>query len=451
MKKIFNIIVIAVLFLTGMNICYAGEIDKALRMSNINKSAVSVSVRDISTGKEVYSLNSMKPVNPASTQKLVTFASALNILGEDYVFSTELYKSTNNDLYIKLSGDPFLTSKDLKNLFVTANSKNITEPKGVYIDDYVLDSAYWGEGWQWDDDLSPLMPKFGSYNLDSNLIKVIVKPTTPKSPADIYTELFYPIGFVNLVTTGQENRIHLAHNETISPNLIEATGTVNQLTIIKIPVSNIKMYFKLRLEDAINDSKVFYYGKIYQKKLPPTEVYLVDKVEHPLTLAAKAILQKSDNMIAETVFKLAGGKYVNNTGSMASANAMLNDFCAKNNISTEDIKIVDGSGVSKNNLMTADFMTKFLAAETKQETYNTFKDLMASPGTGTLTNRMLYFGDKLKAKTGTLSDVSAIAGYITTIRGKEYAFDIMINDAKSQPNDKKMLEEMIIRAIYSDY
>ena len=451
MKKLLLLLLLFSFYTIGLSANASGMIDKALRTSSINRSAVSISVRDIKTGAQVYGLNAMKPVNPASTQKLVTYAVALDTLGEDYVFSTELYKSTNNDLYLKLSGDPYLTTKDLKNLFTTAKSKNILEPKGVYIDDYILDSSYWGEGWQWDDDLSPLMPKFGSYNLDSNILKITVKPTTFNSPADIYTEVFYPVGFVNLVKTGGENNLKISHNETISHNLLEINGTVKQLAYLRIPVSNIKLYFKLRLEEAINDSKVFYYGKILQKKLPTEEVYLVDKIERPLSQAAVSILQSSNNMIAETVYKLAGGKYVNNTGSMDSANQMFLAFCERNNIKADDVRLVDGSGVSKNNLMTADFMTKFLTAEANQSNFETYKSAMAAPGSGTLTNRMLYFRDNLKAKTGTLSDVSAIAGYIKTRQGKEYAFDIMINDAKSQPTDKKMLEEMILRAIYSDY
>ena len=64
---------------------------------------------------------------------------------------------------------------------------------------------------------------------------------------------------------------------------------------------------------------------------------------------------------------------------------------------------------------------------------------------------MLYFRDNLKAKTGTLTDVSAIAGYIKTQRGHEYAFDIMINDHKSSPADKKMLEEYILRSVFVNY
>ena len=90
-------------------------------------------------------------------------------------------------------------------------------------------------------------------------------------------------------------------------------------------------------------------------------------------------------------------------------------------------------------------MTSFLSKQ------DITQKIMASAGEGTLKNRMLYFGDKLKAKTGTLSDVSAITGYITTVSGKILAFDIMINDAKSTPSEKKMLEEYILRAIHTSY
>lgn len=451
MKKFLGLCLLSVLFLSGLAADAANSIDKAIKSSGLNKSVISVSLRDLKTGKETYHLNANKPLNPASTQKLLTFAASLDTLGADYVFSTELYKSTNNDLYFKLAADPFLTSKDIKNLLATAKSKNIIEPKTIYIDDYVLDSEYWGEGWQWDDNLNSLMPKFGSYNLDKNLIKIIVKPTSAGAPAEIYPEVFYPIGFVNLVSTADQNYVKLSHNQTISPNLIQADGTVQKYMTIQIPVENIKRYFRLRLEDALADSKVLYYGKIYQKKLPKENVYLVDKVEHNMDMASKEILQKSNNMVAETVFKLAGGKYVNNTGSINSALGMLAEFCKKYDLPYENIKIVDGSGVSKNNLMTSNFMTQFLFDETKSENYEYFKASMAYPGVGTLANRMIYFGDNLQAKTGTLSNVSAMAGYIKTRRGNQYAFDIMINDPKTTSDKKKMAEEIILRSIYLDY
>ena len=81
---------------------YAETIDKTLNKLGINKSAVSVVVKNISTKDTVYSLNGRTPMHPASTLKLVTTAASVDTLGADYSFKTSLYKSTNNDLYFKL-------------------------------------------------------------------------------------------------------------------------------------------------------------------------------------------------------------------------------------------------------------------------------------------------------------------------------------------------------------
>ena len=449
MKKLFNILITLLLIMTTQAKTYSVAIDKTIAQSSINKSAVSVSVKDTTTGKVVYRLNDKQPTMPASTLKLITLGASLDTLGYDYEFSTKLYKTTNNDLYLKLGADPFLTSGGLNTLMEKAvKEKKITSPKIIYIDDYIFDKTEWGEGWQWDDDLNPLMPKFSSYNIDKNLLSIIISPTNPGSPAQIYTNKFYPITFMNLVTTGTANDIELNRNNSIAPNILNISGTINKQITEEIPINNPKRYFILRLEDAIQSAKMDYYGGFPQKKTPTTNVYLVAEIKHPISQAIKAILMDSNNFVAETVFKLAGAKLVNNTGSLQHSQEMLNAYFNKIGIDAQDIKIVDGSGVSKNNIITANFMTDYLVKQFKNET---LKNSMPTAGEGTLKNRMLYFKDNLRAKTGTLSDVSGIAGYITSRSGKTYAFDIMINDPKTKSNDKKSLEEYIIRDIYTSY
>lgn len=449
MKKLFNILITLLLIMTTQAKTYSVAIDKTIAQSSINKGAVSVSVKDTTTGKVVYRLNDKQPTMPASTLKLITLGASLDTLGYDYEFSTKLYKTTNNDLYLKLGADPFLTSGGLNTLMEKAvKEKKITSPKIIYIDDYIFDKTEWGEGWQWDDDLNPLMPKFSSYNIDKNLLSIIISPTNPGSPAQIYTNKFYPITFMNLVTTGTANDIELNRNNSIAPNILNISGTINKQITEEIPINNPKRYFILRLEDAIQSAKMDYYGGFPQKKTPTTNVYLVAEIKHPISQAIKAILMDSNNFVAETVFKLAGAKLVNNTGSLQHSQEMLNAYFNKIGIDAQDIKIVDGSGVSKNNIITANFMTDYLVKQFKNET---LKNSMPTAGEGTLKNRMLYFKDNLRAKTGTLSDVSGIAGYITSRNGKTYAFDIMINDPKTKSNDKKSLEEYIIRDIYTSY
>ncbi len=453
MKKflcILSLLIFGNFFLTA---CAVDNIKTVLAESSIKKDTISISIKDTETGKTVYELNEHRLVSPASTQKIVTLAASLWTLGPDYNFTTDLYKDTNNNLYLKLGADPYLREKDLKKLMDDAKNKKILTPKNIYIDDYIVDGVTWGEGWQWDDDLNYLMPKFGAYNLDGNLLYIIVAPTEDGSPANVYPKFFYPVTFMNLAVTDskQENGVAFERNNSISPDILTVRGHVSEIKPYPIPVPNIKRYFRLRLEDAISNAKIEYYGTISQKKLPSENIYIVSSVKHPIKLAVADILKNSNNMAAESVFKIAGGKYVKNTGSVEAAVKMFEAFCKKLDVKADNIKIVDGSGVSKNNLMSADFMTDFLVALSKVPGFEIYKNVLPTSGEGTLENRMLYFKDNLRAKTGTLSDISAITGFITSKSGKTYAFDIMINDAKSSPADKKMLEEYILRAVYNYY
>lgn len=449
MKKLLAFLLSSIVILGTQTRGFADAIDRTIAQSDINKSGVSVSVRDIETGKTVYELHGEKPVMPASTLKLITLTASVDKLGQDYKFSTKLYKTTNNEIYLKLGADPLLTSAGLNSLFEKAvKEKKIITPKIIYIDDYIFDSTEWGEGWQWDDDLNPLMPKFSSYNIDGNRLGIVIAPTSQGAPASIYTSKFYPTTFMNLAVTGSENNIKISRNNSIAPDMLKVEGTVQKQFTKYIPVNHPKRYFILRLEDAIRSAKMDYYGSFQQKKTPSANIYLASEVTHPIDKAIKEILTNSNNFIAETVFKLAGAKFVENTGSLGNSQKMLYAYFDKLGLNYDDIKIVDGSGVSKNNIMTADFMSNFLA---QKEVMEFLDENLPTAGEGTLKNRMLYFKDNLKAKTGTLSDVSAIAGYITSRNGKKYAFAVMIHDSKTKSNDKKSLEEYIIRDIYTSY
>lgn len=451
MRKIIKLLCLFIIFIGVVTDAsakpFVNPIISAIRKSDISYgSLISVSFKDVSNPKNVYEYNAKMPMIPASIQKIATLLPSMNTLGNAYEFKTQLYKDGNNNLYLKLGADPYLTSKDLKSMLQILAKYKIYSVKNFYIDDSILDSNEWGEGWQWDDDMNPLTPKFGAYNLDNNLITINVSPTTPGAPAEISTDVFYPTAFMNNVVTADKTDIKLQRKNYISPDVINADGTVSKDTAIQIPVNYPRRYFVLRLEEILRKQKVSYYGDFNRMKLPKN-TYLIAEIKHPILDAENDILKKSNNMIAETVFKLAGGQFVKGTGSADASIEMLNDYYNKKGINISNINIVDGSGVSKNNLVTADFMTNVLLKTSKDNNLN-FRKLLVVPGEGTLTDRMLYFKGNLSAKTGTLTNISTIAGYLTTKRGKTYAFCIMTNDSKSKSADKKSFEEYVLRAAY---
>ncbi len=441
MNKFFAALVLFFSIMTT-NSCFAQDISKDLNTvisnSNVRKGCISISIKSLNDKKVIYELNQTVPMPPASTQKIVTTLPAIKTLGEDYNFETKLYKDKAGNYLIVLGADPYLKTNDLKQL----TKKMPAEVKAIYIDDSIIDKQEWGEGWQWDDDINPLMPKFSAYNIDRNTIKIFMEPTIKEASVNIIFEKDYPISFINQVITGDSTSYKIEKKSYEAPDIVTLTGTINKTVTILIPVNSPKKYFKLRLTDALIDNQKSNSGVFYNKKLTK-EYSLIDKVSHNISQAKTDILKNSDNYVSETLFKLAGGKYKHSTGTFEAGKEMFNDYCKRMNLDDSQIHIVDASGVSKNNLMVSDFMTDFLILNREE-----LEPMMATSGEGTMADRLLYLKGNLKAKTGTLANVSTITGYIATQNGHKYAFSIMINDAKSKKHDKKLLEDNLIKTLY---
>ena len=235
MRKILGLLLAFAFSITSVS---AESLNKTLNNLGVNKSAVSISIREVKSGNALYELNSRVPRVPASTLKVLTSAAALDTLGSDYNFKTQFYKSTNNDVYLKLSGDPLLTTKDLEKLMLTAKDKNI-EPKTFYIDDSIFDRVEWGEGWQWDDVLNPLMPKYSAYNINGNLMTIIVKPTQNGAVADVTTKPFYPYSFVNTVVTDFKSQNEVKFERFVSESPVFSLEAQRNMLMLSGNVSKI--------------------------------------------------------------------------------------------------------------------------------------------------------------------------------------------------------------------
>ncbi len=253
----------------------------------------------------------------------------------------------------------------------------------------------------------------------------------------------YPLIFVNDAILGENTSVKISRNSIQSPNTLYLNGTVNKPVTIEFPTDNLKRYFDAKLTQLLEDRKIYLKTDFVVDKLKTTDS-LVTEIKHPISIAVNDILKNSDNMIAETVLKLASAKVNNSTGTDIEGIRIFHSYCKKLGLDDSRIKIVDASGVSKNNLVNTDFITDFLI---KNENNFTLQN-MAQPGEGTLTHRLIPIKDRLRAKTGTLSDISSIAGYLESKSGKKYVFCIIINDPISTSSDKKFLEDYIIRELY---
>ena len=441
MKKIFLTIFTVLIFITS---AFAANIKNdfvsIINDSEIDINTVSISIKDLKNGKTVYSLNDKILMHPASVQKLLTQPAIQEALGENYNFETKIYSRGNDAYIIKLGADPYLTSNDLK---ILVNKINPETVKTIYIDNSIIENKDWGEGWQWDDDMNVLMPRFNSYNLDKNIAKITIIPDKNNDKTIIINQSKYPYAIFNNVKVGPEQKLDVKRETSLSSNTLTLSGTINRSTIITIPIQNLNKYFDYKLTETLANRHIYLKNDFVRDVVKPSDVE-IGVVSHSARNAYSEILKKSNNLMAETTSKLAANKKFNQTGTDILGIELFKQFCVKENIDISNIRIVDASGVSKNNLVSSDFVSEFLLKNNNNPTMK----LLALPGEGTLTHRLLPLRGNLKAKTGTLADISSIAGYITTQSGNNYAFCIMINSPSSTEADMKSLEDYLIRNMY---
>lgn len=416
-----------------------GGFNSIINNSGIDKNSISISIKNLNTGKCVYSLNDQILMHPASVQKMLTIIPAIEVLGEDYKFTTELYKKKEGQYLIKLSGDTMLKTSDLKTLI----SPLSVDTKRIYINDSIIEKKSWGEGWQWDDDMNSSMPRFNAYNLDNNVMKLTVMPDNNKQGAIIINQNKYPFAFINNVKYGEKNAVKAMRDSSYPKNTLILNGTVNSPVYLTIPSNNPKMYFDVKLTQVLEGKKIYLKEDFIVDNSKISGVK-INEISHSVSNIVNSILKFSNNIASETLVKVAAANYYDKVGTDTDGVELFKAYCAKQHLDTSRIRLVDASGVSKNNLVTTDFVSEFLVQNKSANVYSK----LAKPGEGTLANRMLTISNNLRAKTGTLSDISSIAGFLTSKKGNEYAFCIIINTPNCKNSDLKEFEDYIIREAY---
>lgn len=446
MKNLFKIIIAIIFVFNGLNTTQASDLSKLIKESPLDKtSVVAVSVKNVETGKTVFEYNEEKLLHPASTLKVFTTFPALDALGDDYCFKTQFY-AYKDDLYVKLGADPFLNSQHLKDTIKLIKSQGYKTFKNIYFDDSIIDNVEWGVGWMWDDGTNPLMQKFSAYNLDNNLLNLFLCIDMQDSVSVKYP-LNYTIPVLNAVVKGDSNKVYALRQDWVSPDIVCLKGTIASEYDVQVPINNMKRYFENRLFNYLNRSKINVENQTCLTASIPEEAVKIAEIANPANSAIGSILKASDNKTAETLAKVAGGVKTNSTGTLANQLKVFYDFWEKNDVDTTGLIIADASGVSRNNLINVDFMTNALNKLYDLKGEKFMKSALSQPGEGTLSNRMLDYRGSVYLKTGTLSNISGITGYVVADNGKTYSVAILIQNFAYPMVQVKAFENQIIKDI----
>lgn len=445
--KIKFIINILVLVLYSCTTVYANNLDNIIENTPALKNAiVSVSVKDTKTQKTIYEYNQNKFMNPASVLKVFTTRTAYSELGTNFVFKTKTFADDAGNLYIELSGDPTFSEGQLKSLL-----DETTKILGSQINDIILvsnnqDNKQWGIGWMWDDDVSALLPKYSPYSINGNLINVTITPGTNGKNPTIKNNSCYDLVIINNLKNGSRNDVTLERSPWRTSDLTIFNGNVKSKFQMRLPVDNPEKHFKCTLLKTLNSLGIKHNGEIKIAPLPQNVKEIFTVSSEPIEKILSDTLKYSDNFYSEMIFRKAGESYSKSIASTENAIKLFDKYYS--DIESEKPFIVDACGISRNNLISTDWMTSALNKIAKEEDFEKFITLMPKPMEGTLSDRLLNISLKIRAKTGTASNISSLVGYITTKNNRQYSFAIMIQ-GHTQPVKKiKQIEDLIVNEIY---
>ena len=450
MKKI---IVSLFLFIFVSMPVFANVIQKHIKQSGFGlSSTVGIYVVEKNSDKVLYKRNETKLLNPASTMKVLVFGASYLELGKDYEFETAIYSDSKNNLYVKLGADPLLSQQDLNDLFKELKTKiDTAKIQNIYIDDTIIDKTPYPDGWMAEDmwpNSRPLTP----YIVDKNYVNIAINRSSLATKVDIIQNDDYKLPIINELQLAQpdsniqEVKIKRLYGDN-SP-IINFQGAISKDQVMKLPVLDPELNFNIKLLKAIEKNNIKYDKKIKRKKMHKNSTEKIVSKKHTLEEVSREVLLNSDNFTSEIVFRVAAAKYIEykHPATLEDAIDMFEEEFKQ--FYTDGITINDGSGVSRYNLVNAEFCARVLKELCKDEN---FKNLMATPKKGTLKNRLLFLENNLRAKTGTLSQISCITGTLKTKRGREIVFSIMIQNSPKRMAVIKNFENGLIGIIYKNY
>jgi D-alanyl-D-alanine carboxypeptidase/D-alanyl-D-alanine-endopeptidase (penicillin-binding protein 4) len=418
------------------------------QLSSINSG---IAIYSLTEQEMLYEKNSHKLFVPASNMKLVTTSAGLHYLGKDFKFKTEFYhtgeivnRRLEGDLIVKGYGDPGIAERfGQTSVGILEQWVDSLDRKGIrYIlgnltaDASYFDTTAWGPGWSWDDLSYWYGAEVSALNLNDNCVDLEIRPAEKTGePAEI---IFLPnsdyLEVRNLATTGPEkseftfdyyrpshsNRVTFFGNCPVGEN----NKWTDYVSVHDPPRFCLHVFrevlgrkgIKAEIADTLT--------------IDSNPSLLFTWYSHPLSEIAAVVNKRSQNLYAECVMK-ALGKKIKGEGSFEAGAEALGEYLKMAGVAENQLKIHDGSGLSPLNLLSPAAIIQLLRFVHSQPYFKTFYESLAIPSEDkSMVSRMkeVKGKEKMRLKTGFISNVTCLSGYVTDKSGQMYAISLMFNN-----------------------
>ncbi len=459
------------------------DVELAIKTTVMPGAKVAVSICDTQSSRTLVSVNAAVPMIPASNMKLFTSGAALHVLGPDFEFVTRLLRDGDRLIVVGDGdpgfADPYLLDEmqigdqdgiDLESFLqiwvtrvVGTGLKSISE---IVVDDRVFDREFVHPTWPVDQLNRRYCAQIAGLNFHLNLLHFYPRPRKGMRP-DI--TIFEPAARWLKLTNRATSNDGVHDNNTawiarqIGTNNLTFLGNVKfpYRSPVPVTVHDMPAFFVRLLAARLEAAGVEVGGyRLIGMQEPPSGGELVAAVRTPMSTVMTRCNRDSCNLYAECLLKRMGAALTPQSGSWINGSAILrhviHERLADPTVSAK-VLVADGSGLSRENRVTAESITAWLNTFPNDERLGpTFIGSLAVAGkTGTLRKRFKNKNAKLhgaliQGKSGFINNVSTFSGYVTMPDGQRRSFSILVNGFDGPARPAKKLQETIVVAIAAD-
>ena len=402
---------------------------------------------DARTGDVITQRGARQMLVPASNMKVLTAAAALLGPGPDHLIMTDLVMhgerrggDVHGPLRLRGEGDPSLRARDLLPAFVSrVRATGIRRVRGdLLVDDRLFDQVFHGPAWPDNSPAKTYMAEVAALSLDEGTVALRVSGA-PRVGLPARVEVL-PAGALTLrgtvKTCARPKEQAIWGERRRSEDLMRVGGRCWIKTrglLVPVAAHDPAMVFGRALKRALGDAGVRVDGAVRRPgpREKRTGGHLLARVRTPVRDVLPVLMKRSQNHRAEMLFKHLGALGPEG-GSFAGGAAAVRRILERSGADPGTCIVADGSGLSRENRVSADHLVSVLRAVWLSPVRDVFVNALPYGGepAGTMRKRLQKVGERVRAKTGTLSDASALAGYVTTETGRTVIFAVLTNGSK---------------------
>lgn len=425
------------------------EITAVTQQPEFERSRWGILVQTLDSQEIVYNLDAEYYFLPASTLKLLTTAAALWELGPGFRIYTPIYSVGDaphlSSLRIVGRGDPSLTSQNLQQFTQDLQARGVESIAKLYVEDSYFGQENINPTWEWSDLYFYYAPVVNSLILNENTVKLKITTSPLEQPLDL--QWSDPIAarqwrISNQTLTREisgESRVKFQRQ--LGSRFLSIGGELTPDTseqVFGLAILDPSRYFfdsvyRLLLLAGITIDERFFLSQ--SLPIQPQESLLTSWVSPPLTEIIGKINQQSNNLYAEALGKIL----------LQESGKTVEEVLREMGVNSDSYQLVDASGLSRHNLVTPEAIVETLTLIDQSPLAKAYQDSLASGGAEetTLSRRLTELS--VQGKTGYLTGVATLAGYLYPSDYPPLAFSIFLNQSQASPRQmQEAIDEIVV-------